>query len=223
MSWMAKSVFADPTFVFTACGALALIMTALSSAGAEAEGTIVDEWAAVEAPPPPELEAVTVDPKTTALLILDIQNQNCDSERRPRCVASLPKLQALLAESRRREMPVIYSLTSSADRDDIRTEVAPRAGEPVVKSGVDKFFGTDLEGLLRSKRVETVIIVGTSAHGAVLNTATGAALRGFGVVLPVDGMSAAEAYAEQYTAWHLANSPGTRRRTTLTRIGLIGF
>ena len=38
---------------------------------------------------------------------------------------------------------------------------------------------------------------------------------------PVDGMSAGEAYAEQYTAWHLANSPGARRRTTLTRISWI--
>ena len=34
---------------------------------------------------------------------------------------------------------------------------------------------------------------------------------------------AGEAYAEQYTAWHLANSPGTRRQATLTRIDLIHF
>jgi hypothetical protein len=33
-------------------------------------------------------------------------------------------------------------------------------------------------------------------------------------------MSAREAYAEQYTAWHLANGPGTRRRTTLTSMDL---
>jgi hypothetical protein len=39
----------------------------------------------------------------------------------------------------------------------------------------------------------------------------------------VDGMSAGEAYAEQYTCWHLANSPGTRRRTTLTRTATIVF
>jgi hypothetical protein len=39
----------------------------------------------------------------------------------------------------------------------------------------------------------------------------------------VDGLSAGDAYAEQYTVWHLANSPGTRRQTVLTRIGLIGF
>jgi nicotinamidase-related amidase len=71
--------------------------------------------------------------------------------------------------------------------------------------------------------VNTLVIVGTSAHGAVLNTATGAALRGFDVVVPVDGMSATEAYAEQYTCWHLANSPGTRRRVTLTLCSAVSF
>jgi hypothetical protein len=36
-------------------------------------------------------------------------------------------------------------------------------------------------------------------------------------------MSAGEPYAEQYTTWHLANSPGTRRRAVLTRISWIKF
>lgn len=81
----------------------------------------------------------------------------------------------------------------------------------------------DLEEILEENGIETVIVVGTSAHGAVLHTATGAALRGLKVIVPVDGMSAGERYAEQYTAWHLANAPGTRRHTTLTRIGLIRF
>ncbi|MGD8239663.1 MAG: cysteine hydrolase [Armatimonadota bacterium] len=223
MTCLLRNLLADPMLLFAALGTLVLITTALSSAGAEADDTIVDEWASVDIPPPPELESVTVDPGTTALLILDIQNQSCSPERRPRAVASLPKIQALLTESRRREMPVVYSLTSSASKEDIRSELAPRPGDPVVQASVDKFFGTDLAGILRSKGAQTLIIVGTAAHGAVLHTATGAAMRGFDVVVPVDGMSAGEAYAEQYTAWHLANSPGTRRRTTLTRIGLIQF
>lgn len=193
------------------------------SASDRAKGTIIGEWDAVEVPPPPELQTVTVDPRETALLILDIQNQNCTPERRPRCVASVPKIQGLLAEARSTGMPVIYSLTSNAARGDIREELAPLESEPVVKSGVDKFFGTDLAEMLEKKGIRTVIVVGTSAHGAVLHTATGAALRGLNVVVPVDGMSAGEPYAEQYTAWHLANGPGTRRRTTLTRISLIRF
>ena len=68
-----------------------------------------------------------------------------------------------------------------------------------------------------------MIIVGTTAEGAVLHTATGASMRGFQVIVPIDGMSAGTLYAEQYTAWHLVNAPGKRRRTTLTRFDMIGF
>lgn len=183
--------------------------------------TIIEEWNWVKAPPPPELESVTVEPKETALLVLDVQNQNCNPERRPRCVASIPRIQGLLTEARNRGMPVIYSLTRNAGKADIREEVSPQAGEPIVKSGVDKFHGTQLEEILRAKDVQTVILVGTSAHGAVLHTATGAAMRGFRVIVPVDGMSAGDSYPEQYTSWHLVNGPGTRRQITLTRIDLI--
>jgi nicotinamidase-related amidase len=183
--------------------------------------TIIDEWNTVKAPPPPELEPVTVELKETALLVLDLQHQNCNPERRPRCVASIPKIQSLLTVARNRGMPVIYSLTRNASEADIREEVSPQAGEPIVKSGVDKFHGTQLEEILRAKDVHTVILVGTSAQGAVLHTATGAAMRGFRVIVPVDGMSAGDSYPEQYTSWHLVNGPGTRRQTTLTCIDLI--
>jgi hypothetical protein len=47
-------------------------------------GNIVDEWASTTAPAAPTLKPVTVDPKTTALLMLDFMNQNCG--QRPRCV-----------------------------------------------------------------------------------------------------------------------------------------
>ena len=185
--------------------------------------TIIEEWFRVQTPPPPALERISVDTRTTALLILDIQNQNCNAERRPRCVATLSGIRRLLATARDRGMCVVYSLTSRASEADIREEVAPREGEPVVRAGVDKFFGTELEGILRARRIETVVLAGTSAHGAVLHTAAGATMRGFRVVVPVDGMSASDVYAEQYTAWHLANSPGTARRTTLTRVDWIAF
>ena len=75
----------------------------------------------------------------------------------------------------------------------------------------------DLEEILGEQAVDTVIIAGTSAHGAVLHTATGAALRGLRVIIPVDCISAGEAYAEQYTIWHLANAPGSRSKVLLSR------
>lgn len=187
------------------------------------QNTIIDEWDAVKIPPPPNLSPVVVDLGTTALLILDIQNQNCNLERRPRCVASIAKIKRLLTEARENGLPVIYSLTSQTSPADIREELVPLEGELVIKSSVDKFHGSELEEILKSKGVQTVIIVGTSAHGAVLHTVTGAAIRGFNVIVPIDGMSADDPYAEQYTTWHLANSPGTRHRITLTKFSMLSF
>ncbi|MHC1760106.1 MAG: cysteine hydrolase family protein [Negativicutes bacterium] len=107
--------------------------------------------------------------------------------------------------------------------EQILPAVAPLQGEPAVSSSVDKFYNTDLEKILKARGIKTVVIVGTAANGAVLHTAVGAAVRGMQVVIPVDGMSSIDPYAEQYTAWHMMNGPGTRNRATLTRFSLISF
>jgi nicotinamidase-related amidase len=190
---------------------------------AEKSNNIIDEWSSVKAPAPPELKAVSLDPKTTALLVLDILSASCNQERRPRCVASVAKIESLLSRARSKGMTVIHSLTTSGRPEDIRKEVAPLAAEAIVKSGVDKFYKTDLENILKEKGIKTVIVTGTVAQGAVLHTATGAALRGLKVIIPVDGMSAEDPYGEQYTAWHMINAPGSRQQTTLTSIDKINF
>jgi nicotinamidase-related amidase len=183
--------------------------------------TIVDTWDAVKAPPAPELKSVILDSKATALLLLDFNKQTCNVQLRPRCIASIPKVQGLLEEARSKGFTIIYSLSAGATSTDIARELAPRKGEPVVTAGPDKFMGTDLEKILMDKGIKTVIVTGTAAHGAVLYTASGAAFRGMQVVLPVDGMSAENTYAEQYTAWHLANAPRVSSKVTLTKIDLI--
>ena len=183
--------------------------------------TIVDTWDAVKAPPAPELKSVILDSKATALLLLDFNKQTCNAERRPRCIASIPKVQELLEEARSKGFTIIYSLSAGATSTDIARELAPQKGEPVVTAGPDKFMGTDLEKILMDKGIKTVIVTGTAAHGAVLYTASGAAFRGMQVILPVDGMSAENTYAEQYTAWHLANAPRVSSKVILTKIDLI--
>ncbi len=183
--------------------------------------TIVDEWSTVKAPPAPELKQAVIDPKVTALLVLDIQKQTCSP--RPRCVASLPKIQTLLTQARARGLLVIYSLIPGSSPPDILSEVAPLGGEPTVTSGPQKFLGTVLEKILKEKGITTVIVVGTAAHGVVLHTGSEAALRGFKVIIPVDGMSADIPYAEQYTAWHLVNAPRVSTQVTLTRTDMIQY
>lgn len=188
--------------------------------GTTADQTIVDEWKTVVPPQAPELKPVTVDTKTTALLILDMQTSLC---KNPRSIASIPKINQLLSEARGKGTFVVYSLTSARNPSDIVPELAPTSDDPIVKSGVDKFYKTDLDKILHERGIKTVIITGTAANGAVLYTATGAALRGYQVVIPVEGMSANDPYAEQYTAWHMLNSPGTRNRVILTKVSLISF
>ena len=187
-----------------------------------ADGTIIDQWADVKAPKAPELKPVKVDPDGTALLVLDIEELTCNLKRRPRYIASVPKIKRLIEKARTKGIPVVYSLTSRGTRETILKEVAPLAGEPVVKSSVDKFYGTALEKILKDHGIKSVIIVGTAANGAVLGTAIGAAMRKLNIIVPVDGMSD-KLYSEQYVAWHLVNAPGTRRRTTLTKIDWIEF
>jgi nicotinamidase-related amidase len=182
---------------------------------------IVDEWQTVKTPPAPELKPITIDAKTTALLLLDFNKQTCNPTVRPRCVNSIPGVKRLLAEARTKGVYVVYSLSPGAMPPDIAKELAPLGNEPVVTSGPDKFLGTDLEKILKDKGMKTVIVTGTAAHGAVLYTASGAALRGFRVIVPVDGMSAEVLFAEQYTVWNLMNAPRISTMVTLTKIDLI--
>ena len=149
--------------------------------------TIIDEWSTVQAPKPPELKPVTIEAQGSALLVLDFVSQTCNAERRPRCVTSVPKVERLLKLARDKGATVIYSITTASTPADIAKELTPRDGEPIVKAPADKFFKTDLEKILTDKGIKTVVVVGTAAQGAVLNTASQAAFRGLRVIVPVDG------------------------------------
>jgi len=184
-------------------------------------GDIVQEWASLKAPAAPALKPVTVDPKTTALLMLDFMKQNC--AQRPRCVASLPAMKKLLAEARAAKAHVVYSIIANSTPADVLPEVAPQAGEPHVLSGPDKFLNTDLDKILKEKGIKTVIAVGTASNGAVLFTAAGAAFRGMNVIVPVDGMSSVEATAEYATVLDFQTAPQVSQKTTLTRSDMIKF
>jgi nicotinamidase-related amidase len=197
-----------------------IILLAASDSFTQSQ-TIVDEWTTVQAPKPPELKPATMDPKTTALLVLDFVKQTCNAERRPRCLTSVPKVETLLNLARSKGVTVIHSITTAATPADIAKELAPRDGEPIVKTSADKFFKTDLEKILAEKGIKSVVVVGTAAQGAVLNTASQAAFRGLQVIVPVDGMSAENTYFEQYTAYHLGNAPGVGQQTTLTKVEMI--
>lgn len=209
------------TALLAAVAAATLSAAAMPRAQAK---SIIEEWSQVKAPPPPALKAVGIDSASTALIVMDISVRTCSSAKRPRCAVSLPAVARLVREARASGVLVVYSLVGHDNRGDIPKAFAARPADTVVTgAGPDKFVGSDLEAILKSKRIKTLITVGTSAEGAVLNTASGAAFRGFAVVVPVDGMSSDTLYGEQSTAWYLAHAPRVSQHTTLTAVDRIEF
>jgi nicotinamidase-related amidase len=170
-----------------------------------------------------------VNPGTTAYLLLDLTSVVCAPSRS--CVASLPAAAALLARARAAGSTVIYSETPTPG-SQILPQVAPQPGEPVVKAHADKFFGTDLDQILSSRGIETLVVVGTATNGAVLYTTLEGNLRGYTVVVPEDGVSADSRFIMRYSLFQLLNEPGfsnaqnTPLKTdavTLTKTRLVTF
>jgi nicotinamidase-related amidase len=188
---------------------------------------ITTDWTSVKPPPVPELKSVTVDPKTTALLVLDFMKGNCGA--RPRCIATVPNVKKLIDEARAHNVPVFYTLVGQdpTPAGMVDQRLAPDASSFRIQGsgGADKFINSNLDQGLKDKGIKTVIITGTSAQGAVGGTTNGATQRGYKAVVPVDGMSSEDAYNEQYAAWHIYKGGPANivNNATLTRSDLIKF
>jgi nicotinamidase-related amidase len=187
--------------------------------------TIVDEWNQAKLPAPPQLKPVKLDPKETALLVMDFTKQTCTPERRKRCSDQVPKIVKFVAEARGKGALIIYSVAvPNSVTADILPDLTPPAGEQVLPPlGPDKFVNSNLEKTLKDKDIKTVVAMGTQAQTSVLHTSATAALKGFKVIVPVDGMSADEVFPELYTAWHLATAARISPQITLTKFEMISF
>src|SRR5262245_29656890 len=137
---MHGSLGARAAFFTMAC------VLALVAHGVQAQ-TIVDEWAGVKVPPPPALKAVTIDPHTTALLVMGFVRDSCNTQRRPRCAATIPAVARLLAGARAHGVLVMHSVPSTNPTSDyIVRELVPLAGEGIIPpNGPNKFLPVDPE------------------------------------------------------------------------------
>lgn len=186
--------------------AAALAFFTMSILPAQA-GNIVEDWAGVKAPAAPTLKPVTVDAKTTALLVMDLAKQTCNNEKRPRCVASIPEIAKLMGEARAKGVLLISTSVPPVPMTDILPQVAPKPGEPTVVAWVDKFVlgdkPTGLEAMLKEKGIKT---------------------SGYNVIVPVDGLSSEDQYFDQATVWLLTKGVGgIGPKVTLTTIDKIKF
>src|SRR5215470_3280040 len=209
---------------FLACATALAAATVVAPPTARA-ADIMAEWASVKLPPPPELKPVTLEGKTTALLILDVMKESC--ARRPRCSEMVPNLRKLHDQARAAGAMLFYTLVGggSPTAADVVEGLTPKEGEWVVQRGPDKFLGSPLEQRLKERGITTVIVTGTSAQGVGIGVGSGAAQRGYKVVVPVDGLASEEAFNELYAAYHLAKGGPVivTEKVTLTRSSMIKF
>src|SRR5215510_5517936 len=104
-------------------------------------------------------------------------------------------------------------------------KIKPRAGEWYRQGGPDKFLGSTLPATLRQAGIKTVIVCGNSFQGATVGTASGAAQRGYKVIVPVDCSAGEDAYHEQYATYHLAKGGPAivTSAITITRSAMVKF
>jgi nicotinamidase-related amidase len=164
-------------------------------------------------------DAISIDPKKTAILAMDFQKtivDNFASEKE----ALLERTAKLLVAARKAGAMVIYvvvgfrnghpeisprnksfSMVKAANRfgagdanAEIHPVVAPAQDEVVVtKHRVSGFFGTDLDMVLRSNGIETLVLTGIATSGVVLSTLRHGADADYGIFVVEDCCSDADA------------------------------
>jgi ureidoacrylate peracid hydrolase len=156
-------------------------------------------------------------PEKTAMLVVDMQNdfvQEGAPIEVPHARAMVPRLNCLLAVCRASKIPVIYihhvirggdidagrladhhaairhntALIAGTPNVEIYDGLKPHTGDLVVaKPRYSAFYGTDLEAILRSKGIDTLLISSTVTNVCCDSTARDAFSRDYKVIFLSDG------------------------------------
>jgi nicotinamidase-related amidase len=215
------------TVLVTSGLALALSSGAVQSAQ---DATAGRSMVTLQMPALPDPVRVTLNPRTTALMVLDYVEDICANQ--PKCKAQmLPAMTPFMERVRKAGLVVAYG-TREQNMTKWLTEVAPAPGDiKIVNTAQDRFYNTDLDKQLKAKGITTIIMVGWKVSGSVTYTSVGAMARDYTVVIPVDTTTAASDYETTIGFYNvlnsgnanLANEPLKKNATTLTRTDLITF
>ena len=183
-------------------------------------------WAQ-EGPNRPEPKPITLDSKSTAILVLDL-NARCDDPKQV-CSKITAPLGDFLDKARAAAVPIIYSVSATAKGKPIGDLAAPlrrKESETVIyPDAFDKFYGGELQAFLKDKGAKTLIITGSATNNAVLYTATTAArMHRYNVIIPVDGVNASSRYEQEYAIHQFTVLPSEANKLfQFTNLSMISF
>jgi nicotinamidase-related amidase len=158
----------------------------------------------LQMPALPDPVHVTLNPKTTALLVLDYVEPICNSQ--PKCKGGmLPAMTPFMAQVRKAGLVVAYG-TRETNISKWLPEVAPASGDiKIANIAQDRFYNTDLDTALKAKGITTIIMVGWKVSGSLAYTSVGATLRDYTVVIPVDTTTATTDYETTIGFYQILN------------------
>lgn len=187
---------------------------------------------------PMSTPALHLDPKTTALVLIDLQNGIVAMDVKPQTSAEVVARAKRLAQAFRAvEAPVfLVTVGHGADGKDalaptLDTPAAPAAKPPAGWSDVvaemeaqpsdlhirkrqwGAFYGTDLDLQLRRRGIRTIVLAGISTNVGVESTARDAFERDYDQVFVTDAMASPAAEAHANTLKYIFPRMG-RQRTT---------
>jgi nicotinamidase-related amidase len=175
----------------------------------------------VEVPDIPYKDEVILSSQSTALIIVDMQNDFVMADGSlfvDSAMATVPKIRQLLAEARSNKVRIVYTQDTGIEGDPewkiwpqhcrintwgwkIIDELQPQKGDLIcTKNRYDGFYGTWLEHFLSHVwEIRNLIIVGTVSNICVLHTAASAGLRWYHVVIAANAISALTEFDQALT------------------------
>ena len=164
-----------------------------------------------DGPVRPEPKPVALDPKTTAVVALDL-SRRCHDQDRP-CFKLMPALAEFLERARASGTPVVFTVSLMDKGTSLGGVASPLKHQPteplLFPDSYDKFWGGELSEFLNKSGSQSLVIVGSLTNVAVLYTATTAArVFHYQVVVPLDGVNARTEYEQEYALHQLSVLPG---------------
>jgi nicotinamidase-related amidase len=206
------------------------IVLALVGGAAHAQSSAGKPSLTLQMPALPEPARVTLDPKTTALLVLDYVEDICATQ--PKCKSQMvPAMSPFMARVRQAGLTVAFG-TREQNMSKWLPEVAPAPNDiKIVNTAQDRFYNTDLDKALKAKGIKTIVMVGWKVSGSVTYSSVGAMVRDYTVVVPVDTTAAATDYETAIGFYQILNSgnanltnqPLKPKSVTLSRTDMITF